>query len=100
MAGKLFGRVRVGEKTLEGAIACFLLCAFLAFWIFPQLPYFLDQWGEKVTFTQSVLIGLSVALLELFPVKIGRFKINDNSYVPVLVAYIASIIRLYPPFAQ
>ena len=93
LAGKSVGRIRVGQKTLEGAIACFLLCFGLGYFIFPYLPQFTDNWGGGVSLVQASLIAFSVAVLELFPIKIGRLKINDNLYVPVFVSIIAFMVR-------
>jgi len=58
-----------------------------------MLPQFLEKWGGGITLYQALIIGASVALLELFPIKIGFLRLNDNLYVPVLVACIAVIIR-------
>ncbi len=93
LAGKSFGKIRIGKKTLEGAIACFLLCFMLSYFIFPQLPKVLEGWGTEISFVQAIVIGLSVSLLELFPIKLARLHINDNLYVPVLVTYISYFIR-------
>lgn len=90
--GKSMGRIRVGEKTLEGTIACFLLCLCLGYLIFPYLPGFLEKWGGAISLTQATIVGISIALLELFPIKIKQWQLNDNLYVPVLVAYIAYLI--------
>jgi dolichol kinase len=89
LAGKSIGRIRIGKKTLEGAIACFLLCMVLAYWVFPKFPRFLDAWGGELSLIHAIVIGSSVAVLELFPVKLGHLKLNDNLYVPVLVTIIA-----------
>ena len=92
LIGKSMGRIRVGEKTLEGTIACFLLCLCLGYLIFPYLPGFLEKWGGAISLTQATIVGISIALLELFPIKIKQWQLNDNLYVPVLVAYIAYLI--------
>ena len=89
LAGKSIGRIRIGKKTLEGAIGCFLLCLVLAYWVFPKLPRFLDAWGGELSLLHAIVIASSVAVLELFPVKLGHLKLNDNLYVPVLVTIIA-----------
>ena len=77
---------------MEGAIGCFVLCIFLAYWAFPMLPFSFKV-GRELSFFQASIVGLSIALLELFPAKLGRFKLNDNLYVPVLVTYISVMIR-------
>jgi len=93
LIGKSIGRIFVGKKTVEGAVGCFVLCSFLAYWAFPMLPLFLLKWGGEISFFQASIIGLSIALLELFPAKLGRFKLNDNLYVPVVVTYLSVLIR-------
>ena len=72
---------------MEGAIGCFILCILLAYWAFPMLPLFLFKWRE-LSFFQASIVGLSIALLELFPAKLGRFKLNDN-ICAVVVTYIS-----------
>lgn len=89
LAGKSIGRIKIGKKTLEGAIGCFMLCFVLTYWVFPKLPGFLDAWGGGLSLMHAVVIGSAVALLELFPVKFGQLQLNDNLYVPVLVTLIA-----------
>ena len=93
LAGKSIGRIRIGQKTLEGAIACFVLSSLLAYWLFPQLPGFSEKWGGAVTILQALSLGFFVALLELFPIKFGKMILNDNLYVPVILTFIAFFIR-------
>ena len=90
LCGKGFGRVKVGDKTLEGAIGCFLLCFLLTF-LFPYLPNFLSKWGEEFTWMHMVLFPLGISLLELFPIKLGRLTFNDNLYVPAAISLLVLI---------
>ena len=53
---------------------------------------FLNAWGGELTWEQAIVIASSVAVLELFPVKLGHLKLNDNLYVPILVTIIAYTI--------
>ena len=92
LIGKSLGRISIGKKTVEGAVGCFIVSFLFAYFAFPQLPNFLEKWGGEMSFFQACVVGLSISLLELFPAKIGRFKLNDNLYVPVLVTYIAFFI--------
>ena len=85
LVGKSMGRIRIGEKTLEGALGCFLSCLGLCFYAIPQLPDFISKWGGAVELWQALVISILVAFLELFPVQLGKIKLNDNLYVPVLV---------------
>ena len=48
LVGKSIGSIRIGEKTLEGAVGCFLICLGLAFFAIPQLPGFVNKWGGTV----------------------------------------------------
>jgi len=89
LVGKSCGRVRMGEKTLEGAIGCFLFCFALAYFLPSNLPDFSEKWGGEIVFWQAFFLGFVVAVLELFPLPFGKVKLNDNLYVPVLVTLIA-----------
>ena len=60
-------------------------CLGLCFYAIPQLPDFISKWGEAVELWQALVISILVAFLELFPVQLGKIKLNDNLYVPVLV---------------
>ena len=88
LVGKAIGRIRIGGKTLEGSLGCFALCVFLAAVVFPRLPTFSDVWGE-LPLLQVVVLSALVAVLELFPIRLGRFVLNDNLYVPVLTTLVA-----------
>lgn len=90
LCGKGYGRVKVGDKTLEGAIGCFLLCFSLTF-LFPYLPSFLSKWGGDFTWMHMVLFPLGISLLELFPIKLGRLTLNDNLYVPAAISLLVLI---------
>lgn len=93
LAGQSIGRIRIGSKTLEGAVACFLLCLLLAYLVFPLLPDFSMKWGGPITIVQAIMIAGIVSTLELCPLKIGKTSLNDNLYVPVIVAFFANFIR-------
>ena len=88
LVGKAVGRIKVGNKTLEGAVGCFMLCVFLTGLVFPQLPYFLDLWGGSITISEIVIIAATISILEFFPIKLGRFVFNDNLYVPAVATFI------------
>ena len=90
LCGKAFGRVKVGDKTLEGAVGCFLLCFLLTF-LFPYLPSFLSKWGGEFTWIHMVLFPLGISLLELFPIKLGRLTLNDNLYIPAVISLLVLI---------
>lgn len=92
LVGKAIGRIRIGDKTLEGALGCFALCAFLSCFVFPRLPEFLVVWGE-LSLLHALLLSALVAILELFPIRLGRLTLNDNLYVPVVVTFAALALR-------
>lgn len=94
LVGKAIGRIRVGDKTLEGSIGCFLLCVLLALFAFPYFPEFSapDKWGQ-VSLLQAFVIALLITVLELFPIRIGRLTLNDNLYVPVVATFVALALR-------
>ena len=92
LVGKAIGRIRIGDKTLEGALGCFALCAFLSCFVFPRLPEFPVVWGE-LSLLHALLLSALVAILELFPVRLGRLTLNDNLYVPVVVTFAALALR-------
>ena len=43
--GLSMGKTRIGKKSLEGSVACFMMCMVLFLGFFPLLPYLLDPWG-------------------------------------------------------
>jgi dolichol kinase len=84
LVGKAIGRIRIGDKTLEGTLGCFGLCVLLGSLVFPVLPKFSSVWGE-LTLWHVLLLATLTAMLELFPFRLGKRVFNDNLYVPVLV---------------
>ena len=89
LVGKGIGRIKVGHKTIEGAVGCFLFCILLTTFVFPELPGFLADWGGDLTGIQIIAISASVSILEFFPIKSRSFVLNDNLYVPALASLIA-----------
>ncbi|MFH1125735.1 MAG: hypothetical protein V1703_01300 [Candidatus Altiarchaeota archaeon] len=77
--GKFYGRVRIGDKSLEGALA-FILSSFIGSLIFLSLTGNMDL--KMVAFELSV-IG---SLIELQAV------INDNVAVPLFLSILAKLI--------
>jgi len=91
--GKAFGRTRIGRKTLEGALGCYVLCVLISILVMPQLPKFLATWGGQLTIWQILLISAVITILEFFPIRLGRLTINDNLYVPAAATIAAMLIR-------
>ena len=92
IVGKAVGRIRVGDKSVEGGLACFLICILFSNFIFPELPFFLECWNKQFNIIQILIISLSISLLEFFPFKIGSVSLNDNLYVPGITSLIAIFI--------
>ena len=92
LVGKAIGRRRIGEKTLEGALGCFALCLLLGLGIFPYLPELTLVWGN-IHLLQAVFLSALVAVLELFPFRVGKIVLNDNLYVPVIVTFVCILMH-------
>lgn len=82
--GLRFGVTKlIGEKSLQGSLACFLFCLIFG-WIFA----FILNVGFYI-----VLIGAIVAtIIELVPIKLWNLKIDDNFTVPIISAIIMTLI--------
>ena len=91
--GKAFGKTRIGRKTLEGALGCYVLCVLLSIFVMPQLPMFLSTWGGQLALWQILLISGVITLLEFFPIRLGKLTVNDNLYVPAMATVAAMLIR-------
>jgi len=95
IVGLSIGRIKIGKKSLEGFLACFILCLTLFFAVYPHVPLLLDQWNGRVPLTLTIIASLCIAVLELFPIKItGNFSLNDNLYVPVVTGLV--MMKVYP----
>jgi dolichol kinase len=91
LVGKAYGRIKIGKKSVEGALGCFCLCFFLSFFIFPNLPGFLEKWHEIFNWKDMVMISLAITLLEFFPIRFGKFTLNDNLYVPAVASVLVLV---------
>ena len=78
LTGKSMGRFAIGQKTLEGGLGCFGVCLVLSYLVFPILPGFLAKWGGGLSFGQCAVLALLVSVMELFPIKIRGYQMNDN----------------------
>ena len=93
IVGKAVGRIKIGKKTLEGGIGCFLLCVLLTSLLFPSLPLFSQLWGGSITLIQILIISAAVSILEFFPIKLKACTLNDNLYVPGVSTVIAFFVN-------
>jgi dolichol kinase len=86
VVGLSIGRIRiVGKKSLEGSLACLLLCMILFYALFPFVPGLLDVWNGKIPFILAFVTSLTITVFELIPLKITKkYTINDNLAVPVI----------------
>ena len=92
LVGKAIGRIKVGDKTLEGSIGCFVFGVLFSLLVFPILPGFQDAWGGPFSIPQIIFISASVSLLELFSIRVGTLTLNDNLYVPAVVSLLAIFV--------
>jgi len=86
VVGLSIGRIKIlGKKSLEGSLACFLLCMILFFAAFPFVPGLLDVWNGRVPFILAFVTSLTITVFELIPLRVTRkYTINDNIAVPVI----------------
>lgn len=97
LVGQSAGRIKLGNKSLEGSSACFIVCLVL-FFIFPTLPLLLDTWDGAVPLPLIFITSFAITLFELVPIKIpGNITINDNLIVPVIAGF--CLKWLYPFFS-
>ena len=60
IVGKAFGRIKVGNKTVEGGVGCFLFCVLTTGFIFPELPAFTDFGEVKFLLNRFFLFQLQL----------------------------------------
>jgi dolichol kinase len=89
LVGIGIGRIRIGKKTLEGSLACFLLCIALFYLLFPHIPGLFDGWNKGVHPVLAITAAFVITLFELVPLRIHpKIVINDNLAVPVIAGYV------------
>lgn len=84
IVGISIGRIKIGKKSLEGSVACFVLGLIMFFFVFPHVPLLLKSWGGKVPLPLIFIASFLNTIFELFPIKLGKMEINDNLSVPVI----------------
>lgn len=90
LVGISMGRIKIGRKTLEGSIACLVICLFLFYAVFPLVPGLLEIWGRKSVPMPIIWItSVVITIFELIPLKIApKLTINDNLAVPIIAGYV------------
>jgi dolichol kinase len=89
LVGISMGRVKIGKKSLEGSMACFLTCVALFYLVFPLFPGLLDVWNNRLPHSIVLVTALVITVFELVPLKVHpRVIINDNLAVPVIAGYV------------
>jgi dolichol kinase len=86
IVGLSVGRIKLGNKSLEGSSACFLMCMLLFYALFPNLPWVLETWsGKAPPVVVTVAVSLAITVFELIPLKITKkVTVNDNLAVPII----------------
>jgi len=106
IVGQSVGKIKMGSKTFEGSLACFVICTGM-FLMFPHLPFLTDVWGGNIPPRLIFLTSLAVTFFELVPLKIPIWQdrksdfiaINDNLSVPIITGFVISWLQppgLYP----
>jgi dolichol kinase len=89
LVGISMGRIKIGKKSLEGSVACFVMCVALCYALFPFVPGLLDSWHGSVPIVVALTTALVITIFELVPLKIlPGLIINDNLAVPVIAGYV------------
>ena len=93
LVGMGIGRVRIGKKSLEGSVACFLLCMLFFNAVFPFIPGLLSAYGGRLPFTVTLITSLTVTFFELVPLRVSpKITINDNLAVPVIAGLLLRLM--------
>ncbi len=93
LVGISIGKIRVGKKTIEGSAACFILCMIMFFGLFPYVPLLYDRWGGALPLMIGLVASFCIMALELFPLRLSRFTVNDNLYVPALTGMVILLME-------
>jgi dolichol kinase len=74
IVGKIYGRHRFGDKSLEGS-AAFFISALIVAAIVPNLDI-----------RAGIVMAITATVIEAFVIRIGWFKVDDNLTIPLLSA--------------
>jgi len=93
IVGISIGRIKIGKKSLEGSVACFILGLLLFFFVYPQVPMLLDRWHGSVPLSLIFITSFSNTIFELFPISLGKkMSINDNLSVPLITGMVMLLL--------
>lgn len=96
LVGISLGRIKIGKKTLEGSLACFVTCVIVSVVVLPFIPGLLDQWGGRIPLALALITGLVITVFELVPLKVApKLVINDNLAVPVIAGYVILLFERF-----
>ncbi len=89
LVGMSMGRIKIGKKSLEGSMACFLLCMLFFYAVFPFVPGLIQLPGHRLPLTVALATSFTITLFELVPLRIApKLIINDNLAVPVIAGLV------------
>jgi dolichol kinase len=94
LVGISLGRIKIGKKSLEGSLACFLTCVIISIAVLPLIPGLLDSWRGKIPLAITFSSAFVITVFELVPLKISpKIVINDNLAVPVIAGYVILLLQ-------
>ncbi len=85
LVGLSFGRIRILRKTLEGTLACLVVCLFVA-WVVSRLK------GLDLPLGVGILGAITASAVEAMPV-----EVNDNVVVPLVSGAVMMIALVLLP---
>jgi len=80
IVGRTWGRVRIGSKSLEGSLSCFLVC----WWV--GTVCLQSSFGSM----ETLLGALAATLIEILPL-----PLNDNLWIPMLSGLALTMMRAF-----
>ncbi len=83
--GLKFGRIKIFNKTLEGSLASLAICFSIGILLMNLLNFSL---------LEIIIVSFAATIIELIPLKIGKFKIDDNFSIGLFTALILYLISL------
>jgi dolichol kinase len=96
LVGQSIGKTKIGTKSLEGSLGCFVLCMAFFLLVFPLVPHLLDPWKGVMSVSMALAASFVITIMELFPISINKkMTVNDNLTVPMVTGII--IVLLFPP---